>query len=61
MDFTLLPGLTAFMIGFVLVAALSIALALTTTTRFFLQNHVVRVRRHESIRTYYGRHLALTH
>jgi hypothetical protein len=60
MDFTLLPDLTAFMIGFVLVAALGAALLAGTVALFFVDHHAVRVRRHESVATYYG-HLALGH
>ena len=60
MDFTLLPQLTPFVVGFVVVAALAVLIALATTAAFFVENHAVRVRRHETIRTYYG-HLALGH
>lgn len=58
MDFTLLPDLSAFMIGFAVIAAVSVALAIGTTVLFFTENHTVRVRRHESVLHYYG-HLAL--
>lgn len=57
MDFILLPDLAAFMIGFVAIAAVSVALAIGTTVLFFADNHTLRVRRHESVRHYYG-HLA---
>jgi hypothetical protein len=54
MNFILYPDLTGFLIGFVVVAALAGLAALTTITVFFTQNHAVRVRRHESVRSYYG-------
>jgi hypothetical protein len=60
MDFTLLPDMTAFMIGFVIVAALSVALLVGTAAVFFAENRAVRVRRHESFFSYYG-HLAASH
>lgn len=60
MSFVLLPDLTPFLIGFVLIAVLSVALLLVAAAVFFAQNHTVRVRRHESIASYYG-HLALGH
>jgi hypothetical protein len=60
MTFTLLPGMTAFMIGFVIVAVLSVALVIGTAAVFFSQNRAVRVRRHEGFFTYYG-HLAGSH
>ncbi len=60
MDFTLAPHLTAFMIGFIAIAAFGVVTLLVSTTVFFTKNHAVRVRRHEGIGTYYG-HLALGH
>lgn len=60
MDFILLPDLPAFMIGFAVIAAVSVALAIGTTVLFFTENHALRVRRHEGVRHYYG-HLALGH
>jgi hypothetical protein len=60
MDFTLLPDLTAFVIGFALLAALGGILLTGTAAMFFADHHAVRVRRHESVATYYG-HLALGH
>ena len=58
MDFTLLPDLTAFMIGFIAIAAFGVGTLLVSTTVFFTRNHAVRVSRHEGIRSYYG-HLAM--
>lgn len=60
MDFTLLPHLTAFMIGFALLAAVGVIALLATTTMFFAENRTVRVRRHEGFLSYYG-HLTLGH
>jgi hypothetical protein len=58
MDFTVLPDLTAFIIGFVLVAAVGVVALLATLVTFVTENHAVRVRRHEGVLSYYG-HLAL--
>jgi uncharacterized protein (DUF58 family) len=58
MDLNLLPGLTVLMIGFIAMAAVGLVTLLVSTTLFFTQNHAVRVRRHEGIRSYYG-HLAM--
>jgi hypothetical protein len=60
MNFTLLPDLPAFLVGFVLVGAVAVALLLGALGTFFVENRVVRVRRHESLVHYYG-HLALGH
>jgi hypothetical protein len=59
MTFDLL-NLTAFSIVFFALAALGVIVALASLTKFFTENHAARVRRHESIRSYYG-HLALGH
>jgi hypothetical protein len=60
MDIILAPGLSGFTIGFVVLAALCALVAVGTLVLFFADNHAVRVRRHESIRSYYG-HLAHGH
>ena len=60
MDFTLLPHLTAFLIGFALLAAVGAVALLATATMFFSENRAVRVRRHEGLFSYYG-HLATGH
>jgi hypothetical protein len=60
MDFVLLPGLSAFTIGFVVIAAVSALLAVGTLVLFLADNHAVRVSRHEGIVGYYG-DLALGH
>lgn len=60
MTFELLPTITPWLIGFAAVVVLSLALAVAGLTDFFASNHKVRVARHESIRTYYGR-LTLSH
>ena len=60
MDFTLLPDLTPFMIGFAIVAALGVIVAVASVAMFLVENHAVRVRRHEGVFSYYG-HLALGH
>lgn len=57
MNFTLMPHLTALMIGFVLLAGMALVVLLIGTALFFAENRVVRVRRHEGFLTYYG-HLA---
>jgi hypothetical protein len=57
MDFTLLPHLTAFMIGFALLAVVGVVALFAETTLFFAENHAIRVRRHEGVLSYYG-HLA---
>jgi len=58
MNFTLLPTLAPFAIGFVLLAALTVVAVLGAAGTFFVQNHAIRVRRHEGVVNYYG-HLAL--
>jgi hypothetical protein len=60
MDTNLIPVLTAFIIGFVFVAAVGAVALLTVATSFFAENHAVRVRRHEGVFSYYG-HLAVGH
>lgn len=60
MSFELLPTVTPFVVGFLVVAGLAVLLAVAATTDFLVSNRRVRVARHESIRTYYGR-LALSH
>ncbi len=60
MDFILLPHLTAFMIGFALLAVVGLGVLAAVTTSFFAENHTVRVRRHEGFLSYYG-HLATGH
>jgi hypothetical protein len=59
MTFDLL-NLTAFSTVFFALAALGVVVALAAVTVFFTENHAVRVRRHQSIRSYYG-HLTLGH
>ncbi len=54
MDFTLMPHLTALMVGFALLAGMTLVVLLIATTLFFAENRVVRVRRHEGFLTYYG-------
>lgn len=60
MDFTLVPNLTAFVVGFVILALVAVAAVATLGVDFLVSNHAVRVRRHEGILSYYG-HLALGH
>ena len=60
MDFTLMPHLTAFMIGFALLAVVGIVALVAEATSFFAENRAVRVRRHEGFFSYYG-HLATGH
>ena len=60
MTFTLLPGVTPFVIALVVLAALTVAASLGLVVTALLENRTVRVRRHESILHYYG-HLALGH
>jgi hypothetical protein len=55
-----LPNLTAFLTVFFAVAALAALIAVGALVTFFVQNHEVRVRRHESVVHYYG-HLVLGH
>ena len=60
MTFELLPTVTPFVVAFLSVAALAVALSVAVVATFVLGNRRTRVARHESIRTYYGR-LALSH
>ncbi len=60
MTFDLLTGVTPFVIAFAVLAVAGVALALGLVTTSLVRNHAVRVRRHETIRHYYG-HLALGH
>jgi hypothetical protein len=58
MDFTVLPDLTDFIIGFVLIAAVGVVAVLATLVTFVVENRALRVRRHEGLFSYYG-HLTL--
>jgi hypothetical protein len=60
MDFTLVPNLTAFVVGFVILALVAVAAVAALGVAFLVSNRAVRVRRHEGILSYYG-HLALGH
>lgn len=60
MSFALLPTITPFAVAFLAVAGLAIMLALAVVVDAVVTNRHLRVSRHESIRTYYGR-LALSH
>ncbi len=60
MDFTLVPNLTAFVVGFVILALVAVAAVATLGVNFLVTNRAVRVRRHERVLSYYG-HLALGH
>jgi uncharacterized protein (DUF58 family) len=60
MTFELLPTLTPWLFGFAALVLLGLALAVAGVTDFLASNHKVRVARHESIRTYYGR-MTLSH
>jgi uncharacterized integral membrane protein len=60
MSFTLLPGLAPFAIALVVLAALTVVVAGSVLIAEVSRNRVVRVRRHETVRQYYG-HLALGH
>jgi len=53
-----LPNLTAFFVVFFAVAAIAVVLAVGTLVSFFAQNRTTRVRRNQSVGSYYG-HLAL--
>jgi len=54
------PELTAYVYALLAVAVVAGVVALGALTAFFVGNHRIRVARHESIPTYYGR-LALAH
>ena len=60
MTFTLLPGVTPFVIALIVLATVAVAVSLGLVAGALLQNRTVRVRRHETILHYYG-HLALGH
>ncbi len=60
MNLDLLPTITPFAIGFLVIAGVAIALSLAVLTDFFVANRRTRVASHQSMRTYYGR-LALSH
>lgn len=60
MTFELLSTLTPWLVGFAAVVVIGLALAVVGVTDFVASNRKVRVARHESIRTYYGR-LTLSH
>ncbi|GEP36168.1 hypothetical protein NSZ01_39360 [Nocardioides szechwanensis] len=60
MTFELLSALTPWLVGFAAVVVIGLALAVVGVTDFVASNRKVRVARHESIRTYYGR-LTLSH
>ena len=55
-----LPNMTAFVTVFFAVAAIALALAIGSLATFFVQNHSIRVRRHEGVFQYYG-NLVLGH
>ena len=59
MSFELID-LTPFVIAFVVIAGLTVLLALGASAEFFASNHKVRVARRESIPSYYG-HLLGAH
>jgi uncharacterized protein (DUF58 family) len=56
----LLPTVSAFLVAFAVVAAVAVAAVLAAAVLFFSENHTIRVRRNESVFSYYG-HLALGH
>ncbi|WP_154402644.1 hypothetical protein [Nocardioides speluncae] len=51
----LLPTITPWIVGFFVIAGLGAALAIGVIAEFVTRNHRIRVRRQESIPTYYGR------
>lgn len=51
----LLPNLLPWLIGFFVVAGLGVALAVGVVADFVVSNRRIRVQRHESVPTYYGR------
>lgn len=51
----LLPNLMPWLIGFFVVAGLGVALAVGVVADFVVSNRRIRVQRHESVPTYYGR------
>lgn len=60
MTFELLPSLTPWIVALAAIVVAGIALAVVGVTDFVTSNRRVRVARHETVRTYYGR-LALHH
>lgn len=56
----LLPNLMPWLIGFFVVAGIGVALAVGIVADFVVRNRRIRVQRHESVPTYYGR-LVHTH
>lgn len=60
MNFELLPSVTPWLVVLAVVAVAGILLAVSIVTGFLASNRKVRVARHESVRSYYGR-LALSH
>lgn len=55
-----LPNLTALIVPFVVVLALTVTLIAGVVVGFFTRNHAVRVQRREPVARYYG-HLLLGH
>lgn len=51
----LLPNLMPWLLGFFVVAGLGLALAVGVVADFVVSNRRIRVQRHESVPTYYGR------
>jgi uncharacterized protein (DUF58 family) len=60
MELNLLPAVTVWLVAFGVLALAGLVTVLTALAVFFRENHTVRVRRHESVSSYYG-HLALGH
>lgn len=60
MSFELLPTVTPWLVAFVALAVVTLVVAVAAITEFVVSNRKVRVSRHESMRSYYGR-LALSH
>ena len=60
MNFSLVPDLTLFLVGFALLAVVAVTTVAGLAITFLAENHAVRVRRHEGVLSYYG-HLALGH
>lgn len=60
MSFELLPTVTPWLVAFAALAVVGLVVAVAAVTEFVVSNRKVRVSRHESMRSYYGR-LALSH
>lgn len=61
MSFELLPHLTPWIVGYVVLVAITLALLLGVVVESVVRHRRDRVARHQTVRAYYGPRLALHH